>query len=55
LIQEEGDGISPEDLASKTVLSEDQVRAECGQLIREGEIRFTRREGNVVYVPMVAS
>jgi hypothetical protein len=44
------EGAGEEELAERLDLPLDEVRVECGKLLREGEIRFARRDGRNIYV-----
>lgn len=44
------EGASEEELAERLDLLAEEVRSECGKLLREGEIRFARRDGQNIYV-----
>jgi hypothetical protein len=48
-IQDRGSA-TPDELALAVGSSPDRVRQECGALIREGEVRMSRRDGRPVYV-----
>lgn len=43
-------GSSEDELAERLECTPDEIRTECGNLIREGEIRFERWDGKNVYV-----
>jgi hypothetical protein len=44
------EGAGEEELAERLAVHLDEVRVECGKLLREGEIRFARRDGRNIYV-----
>jgi len=44
------EGASEDELAERLNMQAEEVRSECGKLLREGEIRFARRDGRNIYV-----
>jgi hypothetical protein len=52
---QENDGATLAQLMAATGVTEQEVRAECGRLIREGEIRFERRGDDLLYVPQASA
>jgi hypothetical protein len=44
------EGASEEELVERLDMLAEDVRSECGKLLREGEIRFARRDGRNIYV-----
>ena len=52
---QEHDGASMAELIVSIDATEEEIRAECGQLIREGEIAYGRRDGDVIFIPQVSA